>query len=95
MAIVQSLVTLPQCYSNQDYHWSVGTHSVSYWLKLFYRRQLYSGDYLFICHVFEQLISTYVELRFNVSFCRNAVHATMARSETLGQDQHEACGSNG
>ena len=24
-----------------------------YWLKL-YRRQLYSGDYLFICHVFEQ-----------------------------------------
>ena len=39
-------------------------------------------------------INFYVELRFNVSLCRNAVHATMARYETLGQDQHEAGWSN-
>lgn len=32
----------------------LGRIQFGYWLQL-YRRQLYSGDYLFICHVFEQL----------------------------------------
>ena len=90
MAIVQSLVTLPQCYNNQDYHWSVESHSGS-----IIGSSCFTVGHFIRVIICEQLISTYVELRFNVGFCRNAVHATLAQSETLGQDQHGVCGSNG
>lgn len=78
------LVTLPQCYNIiRIMIGQLCRIQFSHWLKLS-SSKLYSSDYLFICHVFEQSAWHYpyvLELRFNAIFCRNSVHATMARSQ--------------
>ena len=88
------LVTLPQCYNIiRIMIGQLCRIQFSHWLKLS-SSKLYSSDYLFICHVFKQSAWHYpyvLELRFNAIFCRNSVHATMARAETVGQESHEEC----
>ena len=92
MAIVQSLVTLPQCYNTQDFDWSVLPHSALSLAQAVQQPALFEWLFIYLScfRTIGLTLSLCIRsLRFNAIFCRNSVHATMARSETLGQEPHE------